>query len=224
MDILNSVIDGITSNIKGPKDVAIMVILLVIIILSYVLNYYKPEIKGYLGEKRVFKLLSKLPEDKYSILHNIMLKTKKGTTQIDYVVVSCYGLFIIEVKNYTGWITGSEYKKEWTQTIYKVKNKFMNPFHQNYGHVKNIQGLLNDETIPVYSIVAFSDDAEIKFDIKKNTLVYWSELYDTILEMSKKEVMNKDKMREIVKLINENNIDSPEARKEHIENINNNYY
>ncbi len=42
--------------------------------------------------------------------------------------------------------------------------------------------------------------------------------------MSKKEVMNKDKMREIVKLINENNIDSPEARKEHIENINNNYY
>ena len=98
MDILNSVIDGITSTIKGPKDVAIMVILLVIIILSYVLNYYKPEIKGYLGEKRVFKLLSKLPEDKYSILHNIMLKTKKGTTQIDYVVVSCYGLFIIEVK------------------------------------------------------------------------------------------------------------------------------
>ena len=100
----------------------------------------------------------------------------------------------------------------------------MNPIHQNYGHVKNIQGLLNDETIPVYSIVAFSDDAEIKFDIKKNTLVYWSELYDTILEMSKKEVMNKDKMREIVKLINENNIDSPEARKEHIENINNNCY
>ena len=99
MDILNSVIDGITSNIKGPKDVAIMVILLVIIILSYVLNYYKPKIKGYLGEKRVFKLLSKLPEDKYSILHNIILKTKNGTTQIDYVVVSCYGLFIIEVKN-----------------------------------------------------------------------------------------------------------------------------
>ena len=55
MDILNSVIDGITSTIKGPKDVAIMVILLVIIILSYVLNYYKPKIKGYLGEKRVFK-------------------------------------------------------------------------------------------------------------------------------------------------------------------------
>ena len=46
-----------------------------------------------------------------------MLATKSGTTQIDHVVVSKYGLFTIETKNYRGKIYGDDARDKWTQVI-----------------------------------------------------------------------------------------------------------
>lgn len=88
----------------------------------------KPKIKGYAGEKLVSSTLSfRLPKEQYRILNNILLKTDRGSTQIDHIIVSVYGIFVIETKNYTGWITGGEYSEKWTQTIYKNKTQFYNP-------------------------------------------------------------------------------------------------
>jgi hypothetical protein len=57
------------------------------------------------GEKEVVKYLSsKLDIKKYYIFNNLTLKTKDGSTQIDHVVVSPYGIFVIETKDYSGWI------------------------------------------------------------------------------------------------------------------------
>jgi hypothetical protein len=57
-------------------------------------------------------------------LHDITIPSVKGkTTQIDHVVVSEYGVFVIETKNYTGWIVGDEKSDYWTQVIYKRKER-----------------------------------------------------------------------------------------------------
>lgn len=95
-----------------------------IFILEAILQIVKPTVKGAIGEAMVSWLLSRLPKDQYMSMHNVMLKTARGTSQIDHVVISVYGIFVIEVKNYAGWITGKENSNQWTQTIYKKKTQF----------------------------------------------------------------------------------------------------
>lgn len=61
------------------------------------------------------------------MLNDIMLPTEKGTSQIDHVIISSYRVFVIETKNYSGWIHGSENSEDWMQTIYsqmKEKQKY----------------------------------------------------------------------------------------------------
>lgn len=92
-----------------------------LLILEEVIRRGKPALKGAFGETIVSWLLSHLPKDQYKVIHNIMLKTERGTSQVDHVVVSIYGIFVIEVKNYNGWIIGTENSSQWTQIIYKKK-------------------------------------------------------------------------------------------------------
>lgn len=62
-----------------------------------------PLVKGYLGELAV-RLLARLLLDRslYRRLHNVTLSTPDGTTQIDHVFVSRFGVFALETKNMQG--------------------------------------------------------------------------------------------------------------------------
>lgn len=86
-----------------------MQLLILFLVLGVLLRLFEPRIKGYLGEAAVASRLGKLPQEHYRVFNDIMLQTKRGTTQIDHIVVSIYGIFVIETKNYKGWITGSEF-------------------------------------------------------------------------------------------------------------------
>ena len=69
------------------------------------LNYFVKRImKGIVGEKIISVLLSGLPKEQYILLNDVILQTEKLTTQIDHILVSVYGIFLIETKNYKGWI------------------------------------------------------------------------------------------------------------------------
>lgn len=76
-------------------------VLIFIVILAF-LQVIKPKIKGYYGEKRVSSRIKRLLNDNYRILDDIYIKTDRGTSQIDHIVVSIYGIFVIETKNYKG--------------------------------------------------------------------------------------------------------------------------
>jgi len=83
---------------------------------------------------------------------------------------------VLETKHFSGWIYGNEQSKQWMQVIYRMKNRFQNPLHQNYRHVKAIQQLL--EFLPeeqIHSIVVFSGSAEFKSGMPKG-VVYVSHL------------------------------------------------
>ena len=143
-----------------------MELFILLVVLSVLYKIFEPKIKGIIGEKAVAATLSGLPEQQYKILNDVMLKTDYGTTQIDHIVVSVYGIFVIETKNYKGWITGSEYADTWTKNMYGKKYTFRNPLKQNYAHVKALEektGLTEDNFIP---IVAFSSDSDIKVKTK----------------------------------------------------------
>lgn len=198
---------------------SLYIMVAVLFVISALISLLKPTIKGKSGEAIVGVILNTLPKEEYRSIHNVLLKTDRGTSQIDYLVVSIYGIFVIEVKNYTGWITGSEYGNQWTQTIYHTKHRFLNPIHQNYGHVKAVEALLDDPSIPVYPIVTFSGDCDLKVKTEESQVGLWGDLKDMIRKDSVSQVMNIAEMERITSLFQNSNIDSRENRKEHLQEI-----
>lgn len=129
----------------------------------------RPETKGYLGEllARYFAWL-KLDEHTYRRLHNITLDTPDGTTQIDHVFVSVYGIFVLETKNMAGWIFGSEKQAQWTQKLYKRTFKFQNPLRQNYKHLKALEATLGISAEHLHSVITFVGDSTFKTEMPPN--------------------------------------------------------
>ncbi|WP_319560284.1 NERD domain-containing protein [Marispirochaeta sp.] len=120
--------------------------------------------KGKKGEKRVNLLLNFLKKEhsEYMVLHDVKLPMNADITQIDHIVISRYGIFVIETKNYKGWIFGELHQKKWVKTLYNAKYEFQNPLHQNYKHIKAIESLLSIPLEKVFSIVVFVGDSEFK--------------------------------------------------------------
>jgi hypothetical protein len=123
-----------------------------------------------IGEALVANTIAAHFKQPHTLLNNVTLPTDTGTTQIDHVLVADAGIFVIETKHYSGWIFGGPKQSQWTQVIYKVKNKFQNPIRQNYGHLKTIQSLFtlpDDNFVP---LVVFTGNAEFKSDLGPNVI------------------------------------------------------
>ena len=130
-----------------------------------------PARRGQVGENKVSRILSKLPENKYKVINDLLLKTSYGITQIDHVVLSEYGIFVIETKNYSGWIYGSDHSEEWTKNVYGNKYLFRNPLKQNYAHVRALMEVLEITNQNLFiPILAFSNQAEIKVQSSKKII------------------------------------------------------
>ncbi len=122
-----------------------------------------PRFKGWRGERAVQSVIrKKLDPQVYVDLHNVTLPTADGSTQIDHLIFSPYGIFVLETKNYQGWIFGGEHQAQWTQQIYRKRSKFQNPLRQNYKHTKALQELLGISAERVHSVIAFVGDCEFK--------------------------------------------------------------
>ena len=130
-----------------------------------------PWFKGITGEflvntaARLF-----LAKDEYHLIKDVTLQSDYGTTQIDHIIVSRYGVFVIETKNMKGWIFGSANQKTWTQKIYKHTHKFQNPLHQNYKHVKTLEALLDIPASAIHSLVVFVGDSTFKTELPDNVV------------------------------------------------------
>jgi hypothetical protein len=130
--------------------------------------------KGVLGEWQVNLLIKFfLNKNDYHLIKNVTLPTfsddkDQGTTQIDHIIVSKYGIFVVETKNMKGWVFGSENQKQWTQQIFKHKSKFQNPLHQNYKHVKTLEACLNAKNDSIFSVIIFIGDSTFKTKMPAN--------------------------------------------------------
>lgn len=125
--------------------------------------------------------MDRLPKDQYRVLNDVIIPTPNGSSQIDHLVVSVFGIFVIETKNYSGWILGAEHAEYWTPNIYGKKYKIYNPILQNAGHVRALRRILKDfEPLPILPIVAFSGKADVKVKIEDACVVYWSQIRKVI--------------------------------------------
>jgi len=128
-------------------------------------------IKGKMGEiKTNIAQTLFLDLNEYHIFNDVLINGSHGTTQVDHVIVSRYGIFVIETKNKDGWIYGQRDDDEWTQVFFKKKFKFQNPLHQNYLHTKSLAEILTIDHEYMFPIVMFWGKCSFKTNMPENVL------------------------------------------------------
>jgi hypothetical protein len=218
--------------------VSILIIILVVALFFYFAKYnsakgYSAKEKGMVGEIRVSSILSQLSNE-YVTLNDLVYHTEKGTTQIDHVVVSKYGILAIETKNYRGEIYGDDKRQQWTQMIvtdvtyakkwwktytYVTKNHFYNPVKQSLGHSYKIKELLSAfPHAKIVPIVVFTGEAILRNVESKYPVVYEENLLGVINEY-KKICLSDDEVQRVLGILKGNNVREVVSDRQHVENL-----
>ena len=108
----------------------------------------------------------------YHHFRNVILSTSRGTAEIDHLIVSRFGLFVIENKKRSGWIFGEASDPYWTAVHFRSKYRFQNPLHQNFGHVKALEEVSGVDPSKVFSLVVFRGRCEFKTSVPQGVFLH----------------------------------------------------
>ena len=150
---------------------AVVFILLSVSLLGAGLRLFAGKSRGDLGEQMVAKSLRGLNPEHYKVFHDLYLPRPggKGTTQVDHVVVSKYGIFVVETKYFNGWIFGDARRKLWNQSLYGHHTQFQNPLHQNWLHLQALKAALRLEESHFHSVVIFVE-GDFRTEMPENVI------------------------------------------------------
>lgn len=184
-------------------------------------SFNTPERKGARGERRVHNALtSVLDEKEYRVLSDLILPVAGGTTQLDHLVLSRFGVFVIETKNMSGWIFGDGDQHKWTQVQKGGKRRsFQNPLRQNYAHVKAVQEILDVDKKVLHNFVVFTGTAEPKTHMPEN--VAWGlQALGRLIAVRKQLVFSDDQVNGYVQKLRGQALENTKAvRKDHLQNL-----
>jgi len=188
---------------------------------SFIKAYFD---KGFYGEFVLYRKVCRI-FGKASVLTNLYLDSKNTEkTEIDVLAVSNQGIYVYEMKNYSGYIYGSEKDQYWTQVLNKwSKNKFYNPLKQNYAHTKAVENYLGVSKEQIVPIVVFSDSSKLsKISINEDQNVYqYSDALRFVRKNEKKKeslISSDDKTDYLIRLLERSNM-SKEVKTKHIEEV-----
>lgn len=199
------------------KETLNIILFGIVVLLAIILKYLKPKIKGKYGEAKISLKLKRLSSKKYKVINDVLIRNLSRSSQIDHIVISNYGVFVIESKHYKGWIFGHESSSYWTQTLYKKKYKFRNPILQNWGHINTLKTVLSEFLfIPYYPIVVFTGNAKLKKITSEVPVIEANKLIRYISKYSTTEYISNEDVDQIYqKLVHLNNRDKV-SRKSHV--------
>lgn len=173
------------------------------------------------GEQRVATLLAReLNFKDYFLFNNLTVYSKyKISSQIDHLIVSRFGIFVIENKDYSGWIYGDRYQAVWTKT-YKTgdKFKFQNPMQQNYGHIMALRNVIPLSGNVFKNLTVFSGNAEIRTAPIEGVL-YLNDLLDYIKKYTE-EIISEADMQMVIGRLSYACQTIDVTAKEHVDNVN----
>lgn len=161
-------------------------------------------LKGWLAEKLVaFFLWRSLDQATYRVFNDVIVPVSGRTAQIDHVVVSRFGVFVVETKAITGWIFGGEKDENWTQKLFRHSYSFQNPVRQNYWHTRSLSEYLAMPHEVFFPVVFFvSSGCEFKTPIPANVLrhsglIAWIKAHQTEVLSPSEELQVNQRLREL---------------------------
>lgn len=173
--------------------------------------------RGWIGEKKTtFRMWLSLDSSVYRRFHNVIIPGKSGTTQIDHILVSVYGIFIVETKNKTGWIFGSADQAKWTQTLHKRKYSFQNPLRQTYRQKKVLAEYLNINESNIHTVVYFVGDCKFKTPMPANVMKSGLKRYIT---QYRKLILSPEEVKRIILMLERHVAESSITRRDHVRSL-----
>ena len=121
--------------------------------------------RGEWSERDLIYRLVKAGIPASTIFHDLYSPNEHGHTQIDLVVPTNVGIFVFEVKDYSGWIFGNANSTKWTQILAygEERHQFYNPILQNDGHIAALRNTTEQlQNIPIYSVIVFYGSSTLK--------------------------------------------------------------
>lgn len=191
----------------------IISIILIVILAAFAAYLGKPENRGKRGENKVRRIIGETIKNEQYVINDLIVSNDGKTSQIDHIVINSRGVFVVETKNYSGEIYGSENQHEWTQVLAygKVKNKLYNPLKQNATHVYNVKKIIGK--LPIHSLVVFVQNNT--YHINANNVIPLSALKSNLL--SGEAVLTVEQMEKAYNLLLASKTEI--STKEHIGNI-----
>ena len=176
---------------------------------------YQAKITGDVGELKLSAILRSLPEY-YHVIDNVLLLKKKGSTQIDHIIVCPFGIFVIETKNHKGMIFGDDAGAVWTQVLKNGGHfKMYNPVHQNIGHIAELSKQIRIPTNYMQGILVFTSDFANLDNVASSCCIVPDMLYDFITSYNR-QLFNNKQVWKIIKRIDTVNKDGYINRQRHI--------
>lgn len=182
--------------------------------------------KGNYGEFSSYGKMAKLPGYHKALFNIYIPNGKEQTTEVDLVFLHETGIYVIESKNYSGWIFGDEKSQKWMQTFPNgQKYPFYNPIKQNIGHIKALQTILPSVEKEHYkSVIVFSERCELKkvsFEAKDTYVI---KRYDLAKLMNKQieaspKVLEPDYIDRIYDFLSQYQKADKAVKQEHVEKI-----
>lgn len=181
---------------------------------------------GDYGEKRVSAFLEDLGCEEYRVYNDLLIRDGSYTTQVDHIIISRYGVFVLETKNVHGKVYGGDNAEFWKQylpsTGYKrygftQEHQLRNPIWQNEGHIKTLRKLVFGNDVPLYGVIVFPSDTEIHVKASQpvlnmyNIVPYIKQYHDFVLSAEQMGLYH----RRLLEVITTSDSD----RKEHIGNV-----
>jgi len=130
-----------------------------------------PRFRGDIAETRVRRILAAgLEKHRYTILNDVTIPAGGGTIHIDHVVVSKFGIFVIESQHARGWISGGEFQDRWKQSHLSRLTRFDNPMHRNALQVQALESLLKVSASKLHPVVVMVGQKGFKTSMPVNLL------------------------------------------------------
>ena len=185
--------------------------------------------RGTRSERHLILRLLKGGFSPDTLFHDLYVEKQDGSfSQIDIVTITRIGIFVFEVKDYSGWLFGKGYQKYWTQVLNygREKHRFYNPIMQNRGHIRALREKLKTVAdVPFYSVVVFYGNCEFRnvSEIPDDVIIIRPyEILPLINRMmANKPLANYTNEENLFKLLHESvaNGSNPQIRHQHIEYI-----
>lgn len=179
---------------------------------------YQAKVSGNQGELKLSSILSSLP-DCYHIIDNVLLQNKDKSTQIDHIIVSPFGIFIVETKNHKGLIFGDSYGKVWTQVLKNGHFTFYSPVLQNQGHIKHLSSQIRIPENYMQGVIVFTNNDANLEAVNCSWCLNVDQFYRFIYQYQNV-IFNQKQVMEIIRRIDRVNKDGYLNRQRHIAFVN----
>lgn len=184
-----------------------------------------PCLKGTVGELYVNHRLSFLQSTQSArVLYDVIIPNRRRTAQIDHIVISHSGVFVIETKTYSNNIYGRAKDDYWRQIWAGRKYLFYNPINQNYGHIRALSRLFKSHNIYglpsniFHNIIAFPHASRVHVYTSYAQIVSFDEIDSAISRYSRR-VLSDAQVSMLASVILKSALTSPDALSSHISNL-----